>query len=276
MEEVHFDAALEHLLQSWTDRAAGVEPLALRMPLADFLDEAVELAALVDQVVEPREVEGRWLPGLSQVFVDGEQPHWNTATEMRELSLVLGEVLARQASRRDRHRATSLLREARLLRSEWFRILEFLFERRGEEYGVSSLKEQRRLAQSQDFDGVRASLSQLASLVEAHCELLPDVGMAPEDAGAVRRMWERLNDYRQEKRSGERVRRQEQRLRGALLRLLDERVTATRRAMRFVFRQHPDILRKVQSDYAREKRRQLAARPERVGAPTKRRDAPRK
>lgn len=269
MAEVDFEVSLERLVQLWLDRSEGVQPLALRMPLADFLDEAVELAALVDQVVEPREVEGQWLPGLSQVFVEGELPHWETASEMRELSLVVSEVLARQASRRSGHRATALLREARLLRSEWFSILEFLFERQGEEYGVSFLREQRELARRQDLAAMRASFGALAPFVEAHCELLPQVGMAPEDAGAVRRMWERLDQHRRDTAQLEDRRREEQRVRGALLRLLDERVSATRRAIRFVFRHHPDVLNKAQSDYARNKRRQLAARNARLKAPHK-------
>lgn len=253
-----FDTALESLIQRWVQRATDSPQGALRVPLRTYLEEASSLAALMERHLEPLTEDGREYPGLSRVF-DQQALGWETPGEIRELVIVIAELHARGQSTQRRLESDVLL-EARHLRSEWMASLKFFFEQTQSDEGKDQLRRLRKDFQNQSQASVASSLHTLLTYVEAHMEGLRRLGCSDE---TLRRSWgvqQALLARGAERADRANARKHEYSARNQLLAQLELRVEAARRAFRFVFRDHEEILTKAQSSYARARRRKHSAK----------------
>jgi len=250
---VNFDISLESLIQRWLQRALESKETALRLPLRTYLDEASALAALMERHLEPLSEDGREYPGLSRVF-DEQTLGWETPGEMRELVIVIAELQARSQSTEKRLESNVLI-EARKLRSEWMASLKFLFDQAESESGREQLKRLREEFKDQSQAGITKGLHKLLTCVEANMDGLRRLGCSDQ---TLQRSWvvqKALGERRSERAQRSNSRKNELSARNQLLAQLEVRVEAARRAFRFVFRDHDDVLAKAQSGYARTRRR---------------------
>lgn len=256
-----FDTSLESLIQHWVHRASESKECALRVPLRTYLEEANVLAALMERHLEPLSEDGREYPGLSRVF-DEQTLSWETPGEIRELVIVIAELHARSQST-EKRLASDVLLEARKLRSEWMASLKFFFEQAQSETGKDQLRRLRVDFKDQSQAGIAMSFHTLLTCVEANMDGLRRLGCSDE---MLQRSWvvqQALRARGSERAQRASARKTEFSARNQLLAQLEARVEAARRAFRFVFRDHDEVLSKAQSGYARTRRRKHIERTKR-------------
>jgi hypothetical protein len=248
-----FDISLESLIQRWVQRAADSGESTLRVPLRVYLEEASSLAALMERHLEPLQEDGREYPGLSRVF-DEQTLSWETPGEIRELVIVIGELQARSQST-EKRLGPAVLVEARQLRSEWMASLKFLFEQTQDATGKQRLKGLRAEFKDQSQAGLAQSFHNLLMLVQDNMDGLRRLGCSDERLQHSWQAHRTLSERGSERAHLTNERRSEASTRNQLLMQLEARVEAARRAFRFVFRDHDEVLEKAQSNYARARRR---------------------
>lgn len=251
-----FDISLESLIQRWVQRASVSVESTLRVPLRTYLEEASGLAALMERHMESLQEDGREYPGLSRVF-DEQTLNWETPGEIRELVIVIGELQARGQST-ERRLGPAVLVEARQLRSEWMASLKFLFEQTQNIAGKQRLKSLRAEFKDQSQAGLAQSFHNLLTLVQSNMDGLRRIGCSDERLQHSWATQKSLGERPSERTHLTNERRSEASARNQLLAQLEARVEAARRAFRFVFRDHDDVLDKAQSSYARTRRRKHA------------------
>lgn len=225
----------------------------MRIPLRTYLEEASALAALMERHLEPLQEDGREYPGLSRVF-DEQTLSWETPSEIRELVIVIGELQSRNRATEKRGGYAAVMAEARRLRSEWMAGLKFLFEQTDNEEGKRLLRHLRAQFKNQSLAGMIVSLQAVLCCVEKNMEELRRLGCSDDTLARTLAVFEELRGRPRELEQSV-AERLEPSAHNQLLAQLDARVEAARRAFRFVFRGHEDVLGKAQSGYARARRR---------------------
>lgn len=243
----------EELVVRWTALTQGQAPARPQIPLAVLLGEAIDLAQLCDTHFEPTLSPTGRLPGLVLVEPSGSI-HRSIATELRELTAAIGAVHAKCLSPGDRE-AQRLFTRARALESELRVSLAFVLDSGRHPGGAAQLGRMRT-----EYDSVRRrdelalALDGYAVLSRRYAALLAQVGVDSariEEASTVADELRQQSAIRHARSSeGQRLLGLRNRLIGALY----ERIRTVRRAFRFVFRDHPEVVRRSVSSYERRRR----------------------
>ena len=260
-----FESSLENLIQKWQRIASLRDPYVVRIPLGAYLDEANELAALMERHVDPVVEGDREYPGLGRVF-DETHLTWDTPGEIRELVFVIRDLHARARSQPMSPPSDSVT-EARKQRGEWMAALGYLFEQRKDAEGLSSLSRVRRGFKDQSREALAQSLLDLTTCAERNIEELQRFGYGHEHLTRSRELHAELLERGARLKTLRENRKRAVLMRNQLLGLLDEKVQASRRAFRFVFRNHEEVLELAQSRYARTRRRKYSTS-KKGGAPS--------
>lgn len=246
--------ATEALVARWSALTESQEAARPQIPLGVLLGEAVDLAELCDFHFDPVLSPSGRLPGLVLVEPSGSI-HRSIATELRELTAAIGAVHAKYLTSRDRG-AQSLFARARALESELRVTLAFVLDNGRHPRGAEELGRMRTEHDSvRSQDDLALALDGYAVLSRSYAALLAEVGVDRariEEASAVADELRERSAIRNARSSeGEQLLGLRNRLIGALY----ERIRTVRRAFRFVFRNHPEVLRRSVSSHERRRRR---------------------
>jgi hypothetical protein len=251
---------IEELVARWSAATVNLQPERARVPLHVLLGDAVDLAAFVDSHYHPVVVGDSLVPGL--VSVEAETGITKeTSRELSELQRVIAHVHALANVRSDVAGTNALARADRIV-TELRAALGFLLDGSGDSEGEDTLNRLREAARSQRaHDAVAMVLEGYAALGARYRTRLASIGAgetlleeALTEADALR------------KRSAERiVRRAVQegndllRMRNRFVAALQARLQIVRRAIRYVFRDHPELAQHANSGYAQIRRRSVGA-----------------
>lgn len=236
-------------LELWTEAALALKPEAVRPPNAPVLvltGEAQQVAQFVEQYWEPTASR----PGMKAVaaFLPA-----NLAAEIKSLSAACIEVNTDVALVEVDKSATKRVERARTVTAELGAHLEFVLDDHLDTPSDEILRlMQAREAASQSVLQLVQTLSDFAALARRESAKLGQVGgfdpnLVDEALGLSKTLLELC--ARPGPKASEKIE-----LRDRLLCLLNTRVLEARRAARFVFRNYPEIQRKVTSAYQRERR----------------------
>lgn len=242
----------------------GLPQTKPRTPVRVLQEEACRVAEVVEDFFEAREIDGRKLPGLRSLVSAGQLPA-DIAAELREMSTALGAVQSDLATQHTRQSREPLDRGAFILR-ELRAVLRFVLEDGENPEGARQLEQVR-----EEFEGL-GSHPALAAALEAFSSLaMHHEQKVIRVPGFVRTLLDEAVQVAAEVRqhTAERITgkpRREARellaLRNRLITGLTARLQTARRAVRYHFRDHPDVVRLVQSEYQRDKRRRARERRE--------------
>lgn len=256
-------------IERWLAVAATLPPTVPRAPISVLAGEALELSCWLAE---------RWeavggaapLPGMVAAVATGAIP--GTAVEdLRELALAVAQAQARVQAWPEPVLVAPVDRGKRLL-AELRQSLEFLFlggldgDRAAE---LARLTESH--TDTSSHDALALSLEGFAQYAEQHRARLARLpGFAPAVINEARAVAGRLREQSALRLASAATARRQGAVadRNRLVALLGERVLAARRAARFVFREHPSLVKTVGSTYDRKRQEQSRARrASRRGAP---------
>jgi hypothetical protein len=230
----------------------ALKPRKPSVPLRRLVYEAVVLAGFVEAHWEPHRSGRAPLPGLRAAAEAAGAPR-EVARDLRELASAV------QVADADL-RATQLkvaplpVAEATRVLGELREPLRFVLSARVATRGVLERLEGRKQATS--AHALALTLEAHAALAEEHTAELARLGDFSADLPErARRLARSLREPRRAlSRHGQ------LRARDALVTLLLERMRTVRTLVRFVFREHPALVRKATSDYERKRKRKNARR----------------
>lgn len=265
VDAAHVDAASER----WAPLATGASTDPPRGPIDVLLGEATLLGLLYQAHWEPTPPgDGPALPGFSD-WQDGPVLHAHSGYELLELVTAIAKAEA-DLSRAKRGPSGSPMVRAKVVLRELKSALEFLFD--DAEYSA----EDERLHTLWKTYGRPRSQTQMASALEEYsffaedhrAELARLKAFDPALIEEARALAGRLRSRNAELHIAKLSSGAAGFLahRNQLLALLRDRVARIRRTARYVFAEHPEVLRRFSSDYQRARRR--AAR-ERATTPGK-------
>lgn len=244
-------------LAKWSARARGVEEAKFGVPLYSLLGDASDVARLFEQ--HWRELPfkpNRMLPGFEAIAVTSLLDA-NTGAEIRELQLAITAaqsdylVLAQTEDSGPMDRAEFVLQEIRST-------LAFLFDDGEHAHADEQLATmERAYPTSGSQDAMALGLQGFADLAERHRDELSNIAgfnvaiidEARTLAGSLRKRSAQL-----QARSNANEQRAALSLRNRLLTLLCERVQRVRRGAQYLFRGHPEVLRKFSNQHDRRQR----------------------
>jgi hypothetical protein len=243
-------------IAKWAPLAANVEEARANAPLHVLLGEAIDVASMMAHYWEPRVDKGRRFPGFKGVSTDRSFTP-ELPTEIQELQLAVATahsdylVLVQSAADTPLDRADFVLAEIRSA-------LEFLFDDGKHDEADEQLENLRvAFADSASQDAMALALEGYAELAGRHRDGLGKLDAF--DLALLEEARELAAALRQQSaaaliRTTPDAQRQALSLRNRLLLLLLERVKRVRRAAAYVFRNHPEIVRKFTSAYERRQR----------------------
>jgi hypothetical protein len=239
--------------EHWTAELTDAEPPAsVSVPQAVLLTEALELAALVQATWEPKE----GLPGMKEL--EGSTDFGaQTIADIRELHGCILQTQARLALLRAT--PTSDPMAASLAQLKELRDALHFIATTGQhpelERQLEKVRDGSRTKRSHDVIALELEqTARLAHSYQAQLSALP--GFGPEQIDLTFSMGNELRLAFITGRHGEREVQRLTELRGRFLALLLDRVGTARRAVRWVFRRHPEIAKLAAGDYHRQRRRQ--------------------
>jgi hypothetical protein len=244
---------IEELVSRWDARTSELAPERASVPLHVLLGDAVDLAAFVEAHYEPVVVGHALVPGLASVEPEIEITR-ETARELIELQRAIAYVHSEHGVRSDTMGANPLARADRIL-AELRASLAFLLEGSGDAEGEHTLRRLREAARaSRAHDAVAMVLEGYVALASRYEPRLAAIGVSEgllDDAIAEAHVL-RL-------RSANRIRATHGdedmiRLRNRLIAALNARLRLVRRAIRYVFREHPELASHAASGYSRIRR----------------------
>jgi hypothetical protein len=243
-------------IAKWTPLAVNAEEARATAPLHVLLGEAIDVASMMRHYWEPKVEKGGRIPGFAGV-ASNQTVTPELATEIQELQLAVATahseylVLVQTAADTPLDRADFVMSEIRST-------LEFLFDDgKSDEADVQLENLRVAFADSASQDAMALALEGYAELAGRHREGLEKI--AGFDVALIEEARELAAALRQQSaaaliRSTPDAQRQALSLRNRLLMLLVERVKRVRRAAAYVFRNHPEIVRKFTSAYERRRR----------------------
>lgn len=247
------------LVDRWSAVTAEQEEERARIPLKVLLGEAVDLAEVIDKHYEDTTTHGKVRRGLNSVSGKGAI-HAKTSTEIRELQVAVAFVQSRylvlveKASSAPIDQADEILNE---LRSA----LSFVLEDGNHPSGEEQLEKLRtEYGDVTSHDGLAMALEGYAELAAQHKEALLELGGFEGDwITQAFQVAQALRQRSADRLTGQIPQEQQDtlRLRNRLLGALMDRMRNARRAIRYVFRDYPEIATKSGSDYSRSRRRAL-------------------
>jgi len=248
--------AIEAVADAWAGRAKKSKPFVPALPLHVFVNEAFELAAFIEQHWTASAAGG--LPGLEGLARDGFDE--SCAKEMRELALAVMHWEAREKATYVPAQPPPVER-ARAVLSELLAALSFVLEDTSRSNdartraATSALRAVRASVDTATHDAFALSLESVAELARKHQRAL--ASLPDFDVASIREASALANELRQ--RSARRLTNDDPRAalrdtRARVARLLDERVSVARAAIRFAFRAHPELVARATSEYRRGRR----------------------
>lgn len=249
---------MAEIVQRWTLAVASEDEMPPRMPVRVLTGEALEVAQVVEKHYQ-NDVDSRGKPRLG-LHSAGEKSGVTPAlaAELRELSMVLGDVqgdyvrLAQKLSSAPIERAEHVLSELKA-------VLSFALEG-GDTPDAAAQLAQLRVGydDTSSHDSLALALQGYAGLAEEHRDAIAGIGGISEDV--INEAIQLAYDLRQrsaDRKGGEFAKEQQDllALRNRLISALSRRMSAARRTIRFVFRDHPDVIAKATSDYLRTNKR---------------------
>jgi hypothetical protein len=266
MKNGDFGEKIEAVALEWARRAAKSAPLVPRMQLHRFVGEAFELALFVEEFWEPRaELEA---PGL--VTVASSAFTRNSANEIRELALAVLHWEGKSKTAYVR-RADAPVARGRVVLSELLSSLAFLLEAEPSSRGAAALRKVRESLEPGSHDGLALALESVARLAEQHRRALVKLpGLDASLLDEAPSLAQALRKHSATALTREDARSSFRNTRLRVSRLLHDRVTAARAAIRFAFRAHPDLVALATSEYKRTsratQRQELRSRTAEAGA----------
>lgn len=232
-------SALQSLVTRWLKRCDGPEAWSPREPIAILLQEASEIAALIDASKEPR------------LLPDSD------SRELRELTLAAETLhIAFQRARgtqSEKRKGEEVRQQARFWVSEISAGLRFLASGR-EESRLRAQLAQLSGAEGSD-DGLALRIDILAELAGRYQSELGELRIAPElieQGSALAASMRQLSASRMLLFLD---RAETRRARNALLFELSQRIRKSRTTLRFVHRADPIMLKRIASEHLRKKRK---------------------
>ena len=244
-------------IEKWSVLARSTRAEKIALPIDVLAEEASVLAHFVDRYWEPHIESGKPVPGLS----GAPGLKREIAAELRELRMAMMEQAARYRMLDERGEKAPV-RQGRAILNEIRATLAFLFASGASRQGQARLAQfERAHARAATHDGLALALDAYAHLAEEHRPRLR--GMPDFDECAIdeaRSIAQRLREH-----SGRKLTRDNRQsalgLRNRFATLLLERMRLVRAASRYVFRRHPETVRKATSAYERGRRRRGAKTP---------------
>ena len=247
------DGVVTAFVDKWSEATRSEVDESPKLPIAAILGEAVDLTELAAAHLEPVEYKGQLLPGLSSLASSGRFSAVSIA-ELRELQIVASIINARLGNLIEQNQgitvemATSVIRD---LRSALSFLLDDGQDPEGETL-LGRLREQE--AASSSHDDIALVLEGYANLGEKYADELASLGVfdvtLPKQAKDAAQGL-RLRSAKVLTGESGRAQREALSLRNRLVTALYDRMKATRRAIRYVFRDHPEIVNKAVSEYTR-------------------------
>jgi hypothetical protein len=248
-------------LQLWKEAALSVQkPLrALPAPLPVLLEEATEIVGFLQEYwsAKPADTGHFGRPGLALAAKTGFLSE-GLASEILELQHAL--LQAQHASSLcDLPTVSGLMERGTKVLSELRAGLHYM--RSGSEELSAQLKVVARAnRRPRSQDALAMALDDYAALARHHAALLDGLGaFDPAMVEEAPQLAEQLRQHSANKLSGNEVQRRRAAfdLRNRIASLLYERMNRVRAAARFVFREHPEIVRKATSAFQRKRRAEL-------------------
>jgi len=235
----------------WEPQIRSVKPRKASLPLQKLVLEARVLAEFVEGHWEPRRAGKVLLPGLRSV-AGALGISREVVRDLRELAAAVQSADAELKATKVRV-APAPLADARRVLGELRAPLRFLLAGRGATPRV--FEKLARTGRPRSSYALASALEAYATLAEKHAADLARLGdFATDLPERARRLASSLREPRRDI-AAERVRGEKIRLRDGLVTLLMDRMREVRGAARFVFHEHPQIVKKATSDYERKRRR---------------------
>jgi hypothetical protein len=255
-ETVINQALVSELLRKWEEKTADHEEERSRIPLKTLQVEVLQVARILEGNWKDRKVKGKLRRGLASVAGLGTFSP-STASEIRELQLVVSEVQARYDQLLEDAANAPVVRGNEIL-SELRAMLSFVLEDGTHEQGAAQLSQLRQIHEMpRSMESLAMALEGFAELAETYKDELGlmeifSASILDESLQVARDLRERSI----RRKSGDLVVEQRETiaLRNRLIGAMMDRVTAVRRAVRFVYRDEPDLLEQAASDYERARR----------------------
>lgn len=253
---------MAELVARWSEAVRHEEEMPPRMPVRVFASEALEVAQVVEKHYQ-NDVDGRGNSRLglrSAGEKSGVTPA--LAAELRELAMVLGDVQG-DYTRMAQKLSTAPIERAEHVLSELKAVLSFVLEGGDNPDGEAQLGQLREAYdETSSHDGLAMALQGYAGLADEHKDTIRGIGGVSENL--VNEAIQLSYDLRQrsaDRKGGDFTQEQSDllALRNRLVSALHRRMTAARRTIRFVFRDHPDVITKASSDYLRSTKRKSRA-----------------
>ena len=258
MNQIKMNAdMIDTIVKRWTDRTATLSDEGPRLPVDALLGEAMDVAEFIETNFHEQSSKGIVTPGLA-AYVKDEGFTAETSTELRELQLAAGTIESRYQNLVEKEEGTTI-EEAEALIRELRAALSFVLEDGEHPAGEEQLERLReKEAENRSQDGVALVLDNYRELAR---EYATELSAVPDyDAGLVDKAIAVAQGLRQRSAdalSGNTAREQREllSLRNRLLTAIADRLKESRRVIRYVFRDHPDLVKKATSHYARTSKR---------------------
>jgi hypothetical protein len=253
---------IDELIGGWATRTAELSEEGPRLPVNVLLGEAIDVAEVIEANFEERTSKGKTVPGLAPFLQTGGLTD-ATSTELRELQISANTVDSRYYNLVRAQEGTTMEDAEAVLRELRFS-LSFVLEDGEHPEGEAQLDRLRaKEDESESQDGVALLLDNYRELARQHLgELSKIPDFDPKLIDRAIRVAQGLRQRSADALMGktEREQRELLALRNRLLTAISDRLREARRVIRYVFRDHPDIVRKATSEYSRGKRKKQNAR----------------
>jgi hypothetical protein len=224
-----------------------------------ILGEAIDIAELIETHLHEQKFKSKTIPGLLAFFSEKGLTA-NTATELRELQAAANTIGSRYSNLMEANEGTTLEDAQALIRDLRLR-LSFALEDGEHPTGAAQLARLRdKETEERSQDGVALVLDNYRELAREHlAELskIPDFNPAivEEAVHTAQGLRQRSADAL----AGNTAREQQRllALRNRLLAAITERLRESRRVIRYVFRDCPELVQKATSNYTRDSKRRL-------------------
>lgn len=258
MNQIKMNAdMIDTIVKRWTDRTATLSDEGPHLPVDALLGEAMDVAEFIETNFHEQSSKGIVTPGLA-AYVKDEGFTAETSTELRELQLAAGTIESRYQNLVQKEEGTTI-EEAEALIRELRAALSFVLEDGDHPAGEEQLERLReKEAENRSQDGVALVLDNYRELAREYATELSavpdyDVGLVDKAIAVAQGLRQRSADAL----SGNTARQQREllSLRNRFLTAIAERLKESRRVIRYVFRDHPDLVKKATSRYARTSKR---------------------
>lgn len=235
---------------------AGLEESEPRVPVRVLVDESWVVADVIEDHFKTATKGGKTVLGLETLVSSGQLSE-NSAAELREFGIAIRKVQSDYDALLEAH-SKSPVERGEHIASELRAALSFLLEdgdQPDEEEVLDRLRDKYEANSSQSV--LAASLEGFAALGMRHKEALSAL-MSFDEAllDEAVQVAAALRQHMADRISGDTATKQKEllSLRNRLITGLTSRLRNARRAVRYVFRDYPDIARKVGSEYERNRR----------------------